>query len=89
MAKRYKNYIDDEIKEQSIKKEPKPELKPEPLPKVRVTAPNLRKRLAPSEKGQVIGYITDHGTFQLKEIKDGWGRLEDGAWIMLSFTEKI
>ena len=89
MAKRYKNYIDDEIKEQSTKREPKPEPKPEPLPKVRVTAPSLRKRLAPSENGQIIGYITDYGTFQLKAIKDGWGQLEDGAWIMLSFTEKI
>lgn len=89
MAKRYKNYIDDEIKEQITEQGPKTEPKPEPLPKVRVTAPNLRKRLSPSENGQVIGYITDHGTFQLKKIKDGWGQLEDGAWIMLSFTEKI
>lgn len=85
MAKRYKNYMNEELKTPKKAEEPKP-IKP---PQVKVIVPNLRKRRSPSEKAEIIGYITDQGIYQLQKIQDGWGQLEDGTWIMLSFTEKI
>lgn len=63
--------------------------KPISLGKVKVTHPCLRRRVGPSTDSQVLSLITDFGVFNIFEEKDGWGKLEDGSWIMLSFTKKI
>lgn len=54
---------------------------------VRVIYPNLRKRRTPSLSGEVVGYITDKGIYKIVKNCDGWGQLEDGNWIMLSYTQ--
>ena len=59
----------------------------EPIMKVKVTHPSLRRRNAPN--GNVVGVITDHGEYDIFEEYDGWGRLNDNTWIMLQFTNKL
>lgn len=56
-------------------------------PKVKVISSMLRKRKEPSTNGEILGHITDQGTYQLIDIKDDWGQLEDKSWIMLAYTD--
>lgn len=62
---------------------------PFPIYVVRVTHPSLRRRAAPNLKADVLGFITDKGTYDIFAEESGWGRLEDGSWIKLEFTEKL
>ena len=62
---------------------------PFPIYVVRVTHPSLRRRAAPTLKADVLGFITDKGTYDIFAEENGWGRLEDGSWIKLEFTEKL
>lgn len=62
---------------------------PEPLYKVQVTHPSLRRRSTPEIAENVIGVITDRGIYTITNERNGWGQLEDGSWIMLQYTEKI
>lgn len=62
---------------------------PEPLYKVRVTHPSLRRRSTPEIAENVVGVIIDKGIYTITEERNGWGLLEDGSWIMLQYTEKI
>lgn len=59
-----------------------------PIYTVRVIHPNLRRRAAPSLKADVLGFITDRGLYDVFVEENGWGRLEDGSWILLELTEK-
>lgn len=59
----------------------------EPIMKVKVTHPSLRRRSAPN--GNIVGVITDRGQYDIFEEHDGWGRLSDNTWIMLQFTNKL
>ena len=61
--------------------------KVEPIMKVKVTHPSLRRRSAPN--GNIVGVITDRGQYDIFEERDGWGRLSDDTWIMLQFTNKL
>ena len=54
----------------------------------RVTHPSLRRRSAPTLRADVLGLITDKGIYGIFEEREGWGRLEDGSWIMLQYTDK-
>lgn len=65
------------------------EVKAEPIGKVRVTHPSLRKRSEPSTDGEVLGLIQDQGVYDIYAQIGGWGRLVDGAWIALDFTETV
>lgn len=56
-------------------------------PKIRVISSRLRKRKDPSTNGEILGYITDQGTYQLININGEWGQLEDSSWIMLAYTD--
>ena len=56
---------------------------------VKVTHPSLRKRSGPSVDASEIGLITDQGVYDIFDTYSGWGQLEDGSWILLSFTSKI
>lgn len=66
-----------------------PKKQPKYLRKVKVTHPSLRMRKAPDSGAEVIGLITDQGEYGLLEVKDGWGKLDNGAWIMLQYTQQI
>lgn len=63
----------------------------EPSPKkeytVKVTHPSLRMRRAPNLQAEVVGLIQDQGYYKIVDEANGWGQLENGNWIMLSYTE--
>ena len=67
------------------------EVKPEKdfLYKVKVTHPSLRMRYAPNTQAEVYGLITDQGIYTITDEVNGWGQLENGYWIMLSYTEIV
>ena len=69
------------------KEEPKTELAPIPILTVKVTHPSLRRRFGPSTAYDVAGIISDEGYYGIFEIKDGWGRLDNGTWINLDYTD--
>lgn len=71
----------DDVKEPEVQR-------PFPIYVVRVIHPNLRRRAAPSLKADVLGFITDRGLYDVFAEENGWGRLEDGSWILLELTEK-
>lgn len=73
--------IIDDAKESEVQR-------PFPIYVVRVIHPNLRRRAAPSLKADVLGFITDRGLYDVFAEESGWGRLEDGSWILLELTEK-
>ena len=83
--------------EPEFKKEPEDffEIEPEKIEepkksfKVKVTHPSLRKRKAPNLSGEVVDLITDQGIYEIFDENNGWGQLEDGNWIMLSYTEIV
>ena len=53
--------------------------------KVTDSALNIRK--GPGVNYDIVGCITDKGTYTIIEISNGWGRLKSGAgWINLSYT---
>ena len=56
---------------------------------VQVEHPSLRRRGGPSSSREVVGYITDKGRYNIYAVENGWGKLEDGSWIMLQYTSKI
>jgi hypothetical protein len=74
--------IDETISE-PIKEEPKP------IYKVKIMHPSLRRRNAPALSGQEVGLITDKGVYEIFDEINGWGKLENGDWIMLSYTQVI
>ena len=65
----------------------KEEIKPTALYKVQVTHPSLRRRRAPNLQAKVTGLITDKGYYEIFDEANGWGKLENGDWIMLSYTQ--
>lgn len=65
------------------------DLEPKPLYKVRITHPSLRKRKAPNTLAEVKDLITDMGVYDIYDEVNGWGKLKDDTWIMLTYTETI
>ena len=57
--------------------------------KVKVTHPSLRMRYAPNTQAEVYDLITDQGIYTITDEVNGWGQLENGYWIMLSYTEIV
>lgn len=57
--------------------------------KVKVTHPSLRMRRAPNTQAEVIDLITDQGIYTITDEVNGWGQLENGYWIMLSYTQIV
>ena len=57
--------------------------------KVKVTHPSLRMRHAPNTQAEVYDLITDQGIYTIIDEVNGWGQLENGYWIMLSYTEIV
>ena len=56
---------------------------------VKVTHPSLRMRKGPSLSADVVDYITDEGTYGIVDENNGWGKLENGNWIMLTYTKVV
>ena len=82
------------VEEQVIAKEPVAQEEPviPEVPKtykVKVTHPSLRMRLAPNTQAEVYGLIIDQGIYEIVDEVNGWGKLENGCWIMLSYTEIV
>ena len=65
------------------------ENEPKELYSVKVTHPSLRRRRLPNLQGEVVGLITDQGIYKIYEELNGWGKLDNGDWIMLSFTKPV
>lgn len=61
----------------------------EPLGTVQVIHPSLRRRNAPNYDAEVVGLIQDQGIYNIYEVKDIWGKLEDNTWISLEFTKNL
>lgn len=74
--------------ELEIKPVIEPEVENKPLYTVHVTHLSLRRRSTPEIAQNVLGVITDRGNYAIYEEREGWGRLEDGSWIMLQYTER-
>ena len=57
--------------------------------RVRVTSDALRIRSGPDAASGLIGYLEYGDTVTISEDADGWGRLVNGEWINLKFTERV
>lgn len=53
---------------------------------IKVTANLLNCRLQPSMSAQILGTIKMDEVHNVVAEQDGWGQLENGSWINLSFT---
>ena len=62
------------------------ETKSTPKFKVKINCPQLRRRRAPNLQAEVVNIINDWGIYDIYDEVNGWGKLEDGNWIMLSYT---
>lgn len=51
---------------------------------VRISPLNIRS--TPDLVGNVIGKLLEGDSVKIVEDKDGWGRLEDGGWILLDYV---
>lgn len=79
-----------EEKVQEIKEEPVQEIKKEFQPyRIKVNYQNLFVRKEPAVGNNVVGVITYGQEFDVIDEQNGFGKIEDGKWIMLSFTVKI
>ena len=74
--------------ELEIKPVIEPEVENKPLYTVHITHPSLRRRSTPKIAQNVLGLITNMGNYAIYEEREGWGRLEDGSWIMLQYTAR-
>lgn len=55
--------------------------------KVKITDPELNIRKGPGVSYEVVGVISDFGTYRITETKGDWGKLYSGAgWINLKYT---
>lgn len=57
--------------------------------KVKVTHPSLRIRRAPNLQAEVVDTIRDQGYYTILDEANGWGKIGDDKWIMLSYTEIV
>lgn len=53
---------------------------------IKVTAKLLNRRLHPSMSAKILGTIKMGEICNIIVEQQGWGQLEDGSWIKLSFT---
>lgn len=86
------NAIKPQVEEEVIaieEVESKENKQPAALYSVKVTHPSLRRRSEPEVADNIVGLISDKGIYNIYAEVGGWGKLEDGSWIMLQFTKKI
>ena len=79
------DYLDTFNKEAAKKIIKKPVKKT--LYKVKITHPALRVRRAPNIQAEVIDVIRDEGIYEILDEVNGWGKIDENKWIMLSYTE--
>lgn len=58
---------------------------------VSVTSDSLNVRSTPKndDDSNIVYQITDHSTHKINGTSNGFGRIEDGNWIMLEYTKRI
>ena len=57
---------------------------------VKVTVDNLNIRTGPSANNQIVGVITDKGTYTIVDKSGTWGKLSTGiGWISLNYVKKV
>ena len=75
-------------KEESIIKEVKTEVKSFEEYRIRVNCPCLCIRKNPSLEAEEVGLITDRGLYIILDEENGFGKIGENQWIMLSFTKR-
>ena len=55
---------------------------------VRVVYSILKIRESPSLQAKEVGLIKDKGVYHILEEKNGFGKIADNQWIMLSYTSR-
>ena len=53
-----------------------------------VTISNVNKRTGPGKENEVVETLSKGTKVSITEVKDNWGKLDDGNWIMLDYTVK-
>ena len=89
--------ITQQTKKQKATLEVVEESIPDPIPEpvedksynVKVMYPALRIRQAPSTQAEVIGIIADEGIYKIIDEVNGFGKIDENKWIMLSYTKII
>lgn len=79
------DYLDTFNKEAAKKVAKRPVKKA--LYKVKITHPALRVRRAPNTQAEIIDVIRDEGIYEILDEVNGWGKIDENKWIMLSYTE--
>ena len=85
----YKRKIQRKLEAEQKQEQEITQSAPEPQFKVKVNHPSLRMRRAPDAGAEVVGLITDQSIYDIFETLGGWGKLDNGAWIMLQYTQQI
>lgn len=91
------DYLDDLVNTSIMQSNEKPEITEiveepviEPIEdksyNVKVLHPSLRIRRAPTTQSEVVGLIRDQGIYKILDEVNGWGKLDENKWIMLSYT---
>ena len=55
---------------------------------VRVAYSVLKIRENPNPQAKEVGFIKDKGVYHILEEQNGFGRIADNQWIMLSYTTR-
>ena len=91
-SKRDKIFWDEPTINNSIETAPeiKEEIVVQPFEEydVRVAYPVLKIRENPNPQAKEVGLIKDKGVYHILEEQNGFGRIADSQWIMLSYTTK-
>ncbi|MBQ9015826.1 MAG: InlB B-repeat-containing protein [Firmicutes bacterium] len=53
-----------------------------------VTTTGINKRSGPGKNYEIVDTFAKGTTLAITQVKDNWGKLEDGNWIMLDYTVK-
>lgn len=57
---------------------------------VKITASALNIRKGPGMNYDIVGCISDHGSYTIVDESAGWGKLKSGAgWIALNYTSRV
>ena len=90
----FETIVESEPVEPAVESEPELDIVPEveeklkPIKTVKPKINALRAHSAPSMESECTKVINSI-YYDIYKEQDGWGMLEDGSWILLSFTNKI
>lgn len=90
----FETIVESEPVEPAVESEPELDIVPEveeelkPIKTVKPKINALRAHSAPSMESECTKVINSIH-YDIYKEQDGWGMLEDGSWILLSFTNKV